>query len=102
MFKSVAHHVLADTSNDNKGIIDGRLSDFSPQGIGNFVWSYARQAQLSNEPSSREDYKSQQSNNSNSSGRLAIYETMCLDLGESLVNKLFASVAESSLFEEGK
>ena len=98
LFKSVAQHVLGE-----KTTKDSRLKDFSPQGIGNFVWSYARQAQLSNEPSSsgKNSESSQQNVSSNSSGRLAIYETICLDLGEDFVNRLFASIAECSLENEG-
>lgn len=105
LFKKIAQHVLGESDNGNFEGPSNRLADFSPQGVGNFVWSYARQAQLSNEPSPMENSSErgqQQSVTSNSSGRLAVYETICLDLGENLVNRLFAAVAESSLSKEGE
>jgi len=95
LFKTIAQHVLGDSTNTGK-VEDSRLMDFSPQGIGNFVWSYARQAQLSNEPSEK-NRELGKNGSSSSSGRLAVYETMCLDVGEDLVNRLFATVAGCSL-----
>lgn len=58
------------------------------------AYSYARQAQLS-----KEQQQEEQANPSYSSsnGRLAVYETICIDMGEDLVNRLFATVADCSL-----
>lgn len=69
------------------------MDGFSPQGLGNLAWSYAKQAQLAADV-----------NNSNigSTGRLAVYETICLDVGENLSHRLFARIAESAISDESK
>ena len=50
-----------------------------------------------NEEINSRQHSQQQNSNSHSSGRLDVYETICLDLSEDLVNRFFASVAEISL-----
>ncbi len=64
------------------------LNLFSPQGLGNLAWSYAKQAQLAGGGS--ESLVS-------TTGRLAVYETISLDVGEDLVRKLFFRIGETAL-----
>ena len=80
-----------DDEKDNAG---GRGLDlFSPQGLGNLAWSYAKQAQLAETVSE---------SLIGSSGRLAVYETSCLDVGETLINRLFQRLAERATQNRGK
>lgn len=64
------------------------MDDFSPQGLGNLAWAYARQAQLGGAVND---------STIGSTGRLAVYETSCLDIGEKLIQRLFKNVAETSI-----
>lgn len=74
------------------------FSTFSSQGLGNTLWSFAKQAQLSQEViESLGDIAKV-----GSTGRLAVYETSCLDIGEELIKRLFASAAESGMEESGE
>merc|ERR1711935_467367 len=70
LFKSTAEHVIG---REGRG-----LSSFSSQGLGNLLWCYAKQAQLSLEviEALGDDV------NLVTTGRLAVYETSCLDNGE--------------------
>ena len=61
-------------------------------GLGNLAWSFAKQAQLAD---------AVMESIINSSGRLAVYETMCLDVGESLIHRLFTNIATSALHHDG-
>jgi hypothetical protein len=81
LFKFVAQHLVT------RG-----MDDFSPQGLGNLAWAYARQAQLAGETSQRRATKLTQT-----SGRLAVYTSSNLDLGEELLQALFRCIAETDL-----
>lgn len=61
--------------------------------MGNTLWSYAKQAQLSLEviDSLGDSVKLV------STGRLAVYETSCLDNGEAVVKRLFVRAAEAGI-----
>jgi hypothetical protein len=95
LFKAVAEYLVGKASD---AVPDGQihcgrgLDDFTPQGIGNLVWSYAKQAQLAVETVNRVEGLS-----SLSSGRLFVFTTICLDIGESLVKRLFNCCAETDL-----
>ncbi len=88
VFKRVAEHLVGsdeDAANGKKG---RGMSGFSPQGLGNLAWSYAKQAQLGADVNGSKV---------GSTGRLAVYETSCLDIGESLIQRLFAGIAEGAM-----
>jgi len=70
------------------------FSTFSPQGIGNTVWSFARQAQLSLDVI---DTLGLGNVKVGTTGRLAVYETSCLDIGEDLIKLLFLKAAEAGI-----
>lgn len=70
------------------------FSTFSPQGIGNTVWSFARQAQISNEVVQSFGLDNV---NIGTTGRLAMYETSCLDVGEDLIKTLFVKAAQAAM-----
>lgn len=70
------------------------FSTFSPQGIGNTVWSFARQAQLSLDVI---DSLGLGNVKVGTTGRLAVYETSCLDVGEDLIKLLFVKAAEAGI-----
>ncbi len=99
LFKAVAEYLVGKESD---AVPDGQihcgrgLDDFTPQGIGNLVWSYAKQAQLAVETVNRVEGLS-----SLSSGRLFVFTTICLDIGESLVKRLFNCCAETDLAKFG-
>jgi hypothetical protein len=85
LFKKVAHHLVA---------ANGRgFGGFSSQGLGNTLWSFAKQAQLSLEviDSLGDSVKL------GSTGRLAVYETSCLDIGEKAIKTLFVRAAEGGI-----
>lgn len=86
VFKSVAEHLVGSDDDVSLGKTGRGLEGFSPQGIGNLAWAFAKQAQLAAE-----------SNQSTigSTGRLAVYETSCLDVGEQLIRRLFLRIAET-------
>ena len=69
------------------------FATFSSQGLGNTLWSFAKQAQLSLEVIGTLG----DSVKLVSSGRLAVYETSCLDNGEAVVKRLFVKAAEAGL-----
>jgi hypothetical protein len=86
LFQKVAKHLVG---SNGRG-----LSTFSSQGLGNTLWSYAKQAQLSLEviESLGDSVKLV------STGRLAVYETSCLDNGgEAVITRLFARAAEAGM-----
>jgi hypothetical protein len=96
LFRSVAEHLVG--SGKNRKVTGRGLEDFSPQGLGNLAWAFARQAQLGAEVISR--YKGK-TTVPTSSGRLAHYTTSFLDVGEELLQKLFAAIAETDLKAHG-
>lgn len=83
VFQKVAEHLVG-TGNGEK---TRGLSSFSPQGLGNLAWSYAKQAQL---------VQGGSESLISSTGRLAVYETISLDVGEDLIRRLFTRIAETS------
>jgi len=85
----VAEHLVGKNSNGISRIKAARgLDGFSSQGLGNLAWSYAKQAQL---------IETAPRNISENSGRLAVYEASCRDIGESLIKRLFLSIAETAI-----
>jgi hypothetical protein len=96
LFKSVAEHLVG--SGDDSKITGRGLSDFSPQGLGNLAWAFARQAQLGAETIARFDGDTLLPK---TSGRLAHYTTSFIDVGEALLQKLFYCIAETDLKSHG-
>lgn len=85
LFQKIAKHLVGQ---------NGRgLSTFTSQGLGNTLWSFAKQAQLSLEviETLGDSVKLV------STGRLAVYETSCLDNGEPVIKRLFARAAEAGM-----
>lgn len=87
VFKSVAKHLVGSDDDVLLGHVGRGLQDFSPQGLGNLSWSYAKQAQLAAEVDE---------STIGSTGRLAVFETVCLDVGEKLIQRLFAGICEQA------
>ena len=85
-------------SGDNDGLSGRGLNGFSPQGMGNLAWSIARQAQMVQDTYRR----CEESTISHATGRLAVYTVSFLDIGESLLKKLFAQIAEANVHKHGK
>ena len=96
LFKSVAEHLVG--SSDDPHMTERGLDGFSAQGLGNLAWSYARQAQLGADVISRDDVETIVPS---SSGRLSHYITSYIDIGESLLRKLFKTIAETDLEVHG-
>lgn len=100
LFKAVAEYLVGKESNT---VPDGHihcgqgLDHFSQQGIGNLVWSYGKQAQLAAETVNRVDGVS-----TASSGKLFVFITICMDIGESLIKRLFNCCAETDLAKFSK
>jgi hypothetical protein len=89
LFQSVAQYLLGGEATTAE-----RLDEFSPQGLGNTAWAFARQAQLSADVSER---LKGSSNLANSNGRLAVYTTSYIDVGELLLQRFFSAIAEADL-----
>eukprot|EP00578_Thalassiosira_sp_NH16_P000781 CAMPEP_0181141396 /NCGR_PEP_ID=MMETSP1071-20121207/35800_1 /TAXON_ID=35127 /ORGANISM="Thalassiosira sp., Strain NH16" /LENGTH=1329 /DNA_ID=CAMNT_0023228381 /DNA_START=239 /DNA_END=4228 /DNA_ORIENTATION=- len=85
LFQKMAKHIVG---RNGRG-----FSSFSSQGLGNTLWSFAKQAQLSLEVIEMlgDDVKLV------STGRLAVYETSCLDNGEDVIKRLFVRAAEAGI-----
>ena len=86
LFEKIAKHLVG---SNGRG-----LSTFTSQGLGNTLWSFAKQAQLSLEviETLGDSVKLV------STGRLAVYETSCLDNGgEPVITRLFARAAEAGM-----
>ena len=66
--------------------------------MGNLAWSIARQAQMVQDTYRR----CEESTISHATGRLAVYTVSFLDIGESLLKKLFAQIAEANVHKHGK
>jgi hypothetical protein len=90
-FRKVAEHLVGSDEDFANGKTGRGLDGFSPQGLGNLAWSYAKQAQLADAVSE---------SNIGTTGRLAVFETSCLDIGESLINRLFRRIAERGISNE--
>jgi len=99
MFKAIAEHLVG---KESEVVPEGQLhcgaglDAFTPQGIGNLLWSYGKQAQLAAETVNRVDGIS-----SYSSGRLFVFSTIATDIGESLVKRLFNCCVETDLTKFG-
>lgn len=89
VFKKVAEHLVG-TSDGNGG---RGFNGFSTQGLGNLAWSYAKQAQLAEGGSESKI---------GSSGRLAVYEAISMDVGGNLIRQLFSGIAEAALNTSSK
>lgn len=72
------------------------VDSFNTQAIGNLLWSYAKQAQLADETITRVDGVESSSN-----GRQFVMSTMSLDVGETLIKRLFNACAETLLTKFG-
>jgi len=102
LFKAVAEHLVG--SDDDNGKSGGKprrvrgLDDFSPQGLGNLAWSFARQAQLIGETNARVEVAADVLKNS---GRMSIYAASFFDIGEILLQRLFNALAETDLRVHG-
>lgn len=85
LFQKIAKHLVG---SNGRG-----FSTFSSQGLGNTLWSFAKQAQLSL------DVIDTLGDNVKlvSTGRLAVYETSCLDNGEHVIKRLFVEAAEAGM-----
>jgi hypothetical protein len=97
LFKSITEHLIGreDDPNDN-----GRgLDEFSPQGLGNMAWAFARQAQLADEVASRFKGTSTISYNN---GRLLVYTASYFDIGEVVIQRLFNAIAETDFRVHGQ
>jgi hypothetical protein len=97
LFKSITEHLIGredDPSDNGRG-----LDEFSPQGLGNTAWAFARQAQLADEVSNR--FKGS-SAISHSNGRLAVYTASYFDIGEVVLQRLFSAIAEADFRIHGQ
>mmetsp|Transcript_34360 Transcript_34360/g.72315 ORF Transcript_34360/g.72315 Transcript_34360/m.72315 type:complete len:523 (-) Transcript_34360:211-1779(-) len=85
LFQKMAKHIVG---RNGRG-----FASFSSQGLGNTLWSFAKQAQLSQEviDALGDSVKLV------STGRLAVYETSCLDIGEDVIKRLFVRAAEAGM-----
>ena len=102
LFRSVALHLIGEAKNGNAAETSRThrgLDQFTPQGLGNLAWSFAKQAGCATEMLASEELDNEKSSSSN--GRLAVYETSCLDLGEELVTRFFANIAQACLSNPG-
>ena len=93
VFKSVAEYLVGSDADVTIGKKGRGMDAFSPQGLGNLAWSYAKQAQLS---------AAVNDSTIGTTGRLAIYETICLDVGESLIQRLFTEIANTCISDACK
>lgn len=100
MFKMIAEYLVgkeADTVPAGQLHCGKGLDTFTPQGVGNLLWSYGKQALLASETVNRVDGIS-----SVSTGRLFIFSTVCMDVGETLIKRLFNCGAEVDLVKFGE
>lgn len=91
LFKAMAVHLVGSEDGSTAATSRG-FSGFSPQGLGNLAWAFARQAQLANEVADR-----RKSAIAISNGRLAVYTASYFDIGEVLIQRLFKAIAETAL-----
>jgi hypothetical protein len=113
LFKTVAEHLIGrqETSSSSigkdadqpttapaaKDILLGTprgLKDFSPQGLGNAAYAYARQGQLACDVIQRYDGATKIFK---ATGRLAVYTAGFIDIGETLLKTLFCQVADANV-----
>jgi hypothetical protein len=95
LFKFVAEHLVG---KEEAKVAEGELhcgrgfSEFSSQGKGNLIWSFAKQAQLSEESSV----------DTGVTGRLAVYCVSSIDIGEGLIKRLANALAGATMESLGK
>ena len=94
LFKSVAEHLAGSSGKVGRG-----LDEFSPQGLGNMAWAFAKQSQLAEDVIRRYDG---QTTMSHTTGRLAVYTASFIDIGEELLRNLFRGIAEADIQNHGK
>jgi very-short-patch-repair endonuclease len=82
LFRSVAEHIVGPAV----GCKAHGLDEFSPQGLVNVAWAFAKQAQLAESSSKRLNLRC-----------VGRRQTICLDIGEALLQRLFVAMAETSL-----
>lgn len=100
LFKTVAEHLVG-TEDDPDGAKKARgFGEFSPQGIGNLSWAIAKQAQMV--AMAAERVEGSGSRVGGTTGRLAIYATSCIDIGEVLIQRLYGVMADSAIHNHGK
>jgi hypothetical protein len=85
LFRSVAEHAVGSVEGECGGKARG-LDEFSPQGLANMAWAFARQAHLAESASERLNIAGVHKCN-----------TICVDIGEALLQRLFGAIAETSL-----
>ncbi len=85
-FQKIGKHLVG---SNGRGLLT-----FSSQGLGNMLWSFAKQAQLSLEVIETLGHSVKLI----STGRLAVYETSCIDNdGEPVITQLFARAAKAGM-----
>lgn len=72
---------------------------FNAQGLGNTAWAYAKQGQLGEETIRRCSKSNVKM--SHMTGRLAVYTTIFLDIGEQTLRNLFRGIADADLRAHG-
>lgn len=70
------------------------VDGFSPQGLGNMAWAFARQAQLVGDVNERTGVAAKVAT---TVGKMAVYSTSFFDVGEILIQRLFNAIAEADL-----
>jgi RAP domain len=95
LFRSIAEHAVGSVEGECRGKARG-LDEFSSQDLSNMAWAFARQAQVAESASER-------LNRIHGRGRPAVnkYQTICIDIGEALMQRLFGAIAETSLCMHG-
>ena len=100
LFKATAEHLVGPTSaRGGRNARPRGLNDFSPQGLGNMAWAFAKQAQLVEDVNKRSDLSTSVLSKT---GKMAVYATSFFDVGEILVQRLFSSIADANLFVHGE
>jgi hypothetical protein len=94
LFKFVAQHIVGVEDENDPNFIPRGFDDFSAQGLGNMALSYARHSQLAADVGDRLKASSALAA---SNGRLAVYTTSYLDVGETLLHRLFNELADAYL-----
>lgn len=99
LFQSTAVHLVGDADFVARfGQSEPRgFSGFSPQGLGNLAWAFARQAQLACEVTDRYPGTA---NRLQCNGKLAVHTAGFFDWGEFLLHRLFHAIANSALVDQ--
>ena len=95
LFKATAEHLVGpDNPNRGEPTRPRGLDEFSPQGLGNMAWAFARQAQLVADVDERSAVSASVLS---STGKMAVYATSFFDIGEILGQRLFSAIADTNL-----